>query len=677
MNQIAKDIIFMKDNYKDMKVTTYNSLFQRDKDKLKGKEKKQWNTVKGKYIIEMFVLLFVGMVCAFFFPYGFDITDLDLELLLKSMKLCLVFTLASLPLTYKDSEQYTVSAIITTILINIAILGEMFDSFSLVIKCSIIVGILVSFVIRIWCYLSDNKRYEIIPEEQEDETTKKIYEICKKYSLSREDIREDIGGMIWGHRIDHSYYRIDQKLPYPVTQLNEDININGKNLLKNGLESKTTKNIIQNITGKDYEKVMLLLKSDKENLYVQNSIREIYLEVIHALEKTKPICFDIKNVFGLDKPILKRRYYNKYNQEWVEYHFDVPCFQESVHSILVSEEFQRLVRLNEMYQKKLQEFESDLKGTVIGAQGERQVLESLNDFAEIIGKNKMKILSNVRFEQNGKTLESDFIVVCPNGVFALEVKNLGSTGSYNVTVEKDGLWKKVMKNGRWKQMPDSISRQNERHLMGIEQIINSKLNSSTENWISAKSLIVFANNVVGIRNYSNNVIIRDSEIMTEIRKNPICFNEKQIKEIADILQSENLPAKEYKMENWAKKFLSLHYEIAERAQNLLPIIQPYIDIMTAYTYKEYTEIPFPKYQQKADMITLADDESEYHKSDEEIAQDKAEEQIRRQNEKETRERQEEEDYNSDYQSEEDRMWHEYMIGYQGGGYNMFTVDDDR
>ena len=210
--------------------------------------------------------------------------------------------------------------------------------------------------------------------------------------------------------------------------------------------------------------------------------------------------------------------------------------------------------------------------------------------------------------------------------------------------------------------------------MGIERVINAGLNSSAENRVSANSLIVFANDVVGIKNYSNNVIIRDSEIMTEIRKHPVCLNEKQISEIADILQSRSLPAKEYRMENWAKELLALHYEIAARADAIRPAVQPYIDIMTAYAYKTDCEIPFPQYQKQEDVITLSDDEREYQKSDEEIAAEKAAEQRRKAGKNA---RHDDEEYFIDEQSEEDRMWDEYMSGYQGGGYNMFDPNDDR
>ncbi len=187
-----------------------------------------------------------------------------------------------------------------------------------------------------------------------------------------------------------------------------------------------------------------------------------------------------------------------------------------------------------------------------------------------------------------------------------------------------------MKNGRWKQMPDSISRQNERHLIGIERVINSKLNNSSEHWISAKSLIVFANAVVGIRNYSDNVIIRDSEIMTEIRKHPICLNEQQIAEIAEILQAESLSAKKYKIENWMTKLVPIHLELAQRTQELYPYLQDYIDIMTAINYKMNLGVSLPDYQVAEESISLADDEKEYQKSAEEITMEQKAEEERRQ-----------------------------------------------
>ena len=51
--------------------------------------------------------------------------------------------------------------------------------------------------------------------------------------------------------------------------------------------------------------------------------------------------------------------------------------------------------------------------------------------------------------------------------------------------------------------------------------------------------------------------------------------------------------------------------------------------MTAYNYRIETEIPLPSYQVIQEEVSLADDESEYQKSSEELEQEKREEQERK------------------------------------------------
>lgn len=656
MDQIAKDIVFLKDNLEKIDKDTYYSLWRRDKSVEPG---------QIKLTVKRFICLFIVMFCACCVMEKYQQgVYLEAEILILNVVLSLDFIVGSLPFTYKNYGEYTASAVITSIIMLVLLMKGVFYEPVTTVISGIALGLIVSLIVKL-LNRETGVKFNKVPAGQEDALTKQIYEILKKYGVKNEEKQ---------HWMNFDSWRADEKISYPEANPVKAIDIDRKSLLKDILTSQTAKTVISRAAGDDREKIMSLLESNKENLYVQNDVRESYLETIHALMNASPVCFDIKNVAGLDKPVCISIFYDSVYYRWERSYFNVRRFQESVRPLLTSEGFQKLAKLDEIYQQKLQDFQADMKGTVIGAKGERQVLETLEDSVELMGRDKMRVLSNIRLDVNGKSLESDFIVVCLNGVFVLEVKNLGSTGSYNVTVEKDGLWKKVMKNGRWKQMPDSISHQNERHLMGIERVINARLNSSAENRVSANSLIVFANDVVGIKNYSDNVIIRDSEIMTEIRKHPVCLNEKQIAEIADILQSCSLPAKEYRMENWAKELLALHYEIAARAEAIRPEIQPYIDIMTAYAYKTDFKIPFPQYQKQEDVITLSDDEREYQKSDEEIAAEKAAEQ-RRKGGKNARH--DDEEYFIDEQSEEDRMWDEYMSGYQGGGYNMFDPNDDR
>lgn len=662
MNKVIEDIIFLKDNLEKLDSQTYESLYNKEngeEEKEKKRQKKKKTIIKiiwavvaiGVFIFSMAQRggLLLSLLNAIFSP-GVIVLGLGLSFGILTLAFDIV------------GDDFGLGGLVFGILIIVAPCVVALT----IIKFPITAGLgfaesIPYILIEIACcgidyllwtkWLNKKKKIVLLKEEQEDELTKKLYSIKAEYGLSKDlrdckdiysdDVRNQNPLSYLESRIElMQEFDSSDKVQYPMTQVPEKSNLNREVLLSRLEDSNLFRDIVLKIGDATLFEV---LKQKQDEIYVNNDEREKYLNiVVLLLEKIEKIKFKIELIPDIGIELLHRR-----GDEYVPYIYSK--LRDSITPIIQSDEYTELKKLNVFYKEELKQFNNDLKGTLIGANGEREVLKTLTDFAEISGKDKIRILPNIRLEPNGKSVESDFIVVCPNGVFALEVKNLGSTGSYNITVEKDGLWKKVMKNGRWKQMPDSISRQNERHLMGIEQVINSKMGNSTESWIEAKSLIVFANNVVGIRNYSNNVIIRDSEIMTEIRKHPICLNEQQINQIAEILLAESLPAKKYKMENWMNKLVGVHLELAQRTKEIYPYVQKYIEIASAYNYKILDDVSQRNYEVVQEELSLADDESEYQKSSEEIEQEKRAEQ-ERQMEEERRIRERAENFINNNQS---------------------------
>ena len=611
MNKIAEDIIFLKDNWGKFDIKTYHSIYNKENDM----SKKSNSQMRKKLIISSII---VFLLFLFFKEYEGRMIGLLYSLLAAPI----VYTVISMISQHGLVEG--VQELIGTLVASVAT-GFVVALISVLIIRDDVKSMIFAFIVIDIVWLLGNIYYEkskkpiVMESNKEDTLTRQLCEVEKKYGilglgLSRPEFF-DQKDSYFSYYMSFVMNRIDNSVEYPAPKIPE------LKMYKDILEGVEISSLLKSVSDSEntlkIDAISGLLKRREEELFVNNEEREIYLKTVESLlNKIPKFKFNIDEVSEINKPLLEGK---------VSY----PKFYEAVTPIIESDAYKTIKNLNAVYKANFIKFNNDLKGTLIGANGEREVLKTLTDFAEISGKDKIRILPNIRLEPNGKSVESDFIVVCPNGVFALEVKNLGSTGSYNITVEKDGLWKKVMKNGRWKQMPDSISRQNERHLMGIEQVINSQMGNSTESWIEAKSLIVFANNVVGIRNYSNNVIIRDSEIMTEIRKHPICLNEQQIKKIADILLSESLPAKKYKMENWMTKLVGVQLELVQRTQDIYPYLQNYIEIMRAYNYKIYYLGLLPDYQVVPEEISLADDEREYQKSVEELEQEKKEEQERK------------------------------------------------
>ena len=643
MNKIAEDIIFLKDNLDKGDPRSLESIRKRNLEKEQS-AKNYWGGVP--YIAALIV------AAISFFPVR-NFADEALRLL-DGTKLALAFVGIVYVCNYRNPIRYILSSLLSVWALGIYdaylwFYDPIAPKIAVIAVIAIVIALIGNTVKR--KKRKTQKKQVQAREEKEDKLTQKLHQMMEiEYHLHIAHLNDAIGedgcfmkakspeyyadGMsaVWNIERRRRNDRIafvkafDRELQYPAAQIPEEKEVNREKLYGDFLVSSVFDESVCKAEQEAGIHLRQLLLSREETLYVNNDKREAYLKILRSLLDNMPqLKFNVNAVAALGEKIFVGEYMYE-EKYWLEF----PNLRAAALPVLQSPAFKTVERLNQIYEERLKGFNADLKSTLIGADGEREVAETLNDFAKLAGADKMRVLANVRMELDGMSLESDFIVICQHGVFALEVKNLGSTGSYNITVEKDGLWKKVMKNGRWKQMPDSISRQNERHLIGIERVINSKLNNSSEHWISAKSLIVFANAVVGIRNYSDNVIIRDSEIMTEIRKHPICLNEQQIAEIAEILQAESLSAKKYKIENWMTKLVPIHLELAQRTQELYPYLQDYIDIMTAINYKMNLGVSLPDYQVAAESISLADAEKEYQKSAEEITMEQKAEEERRQ-----------------------------------------------
>lgn len=686
MNKIAEDIIFLKDNLGKGDRWTRESIEERksiERDKEMG-----WcyNHIShiATIIVAVLIFFFLGKLHYSAMSEG-------------NYMVALIFVIVLFLFWWKQPIFYIVAAFMTGFVVEMIAPNYTLTNIEWweITPLIVIVAVITSVVLKlVWKFILKDKMQEesnkILAPEKEDELTKKLYQMMfEEYGVHCQAFNENFGENGGFEKVDNKsyvcntpqargnrermrkWYRIhfvqmfEDVIKYPVAHTPEEKEINREKLVANLLNSTVFQRVVDKTKVSNKKGLIKLLLSKENILFVDNDEREEYFRVIQELLESIPqVKFNIKAVSELGESIFIEE-----DIEGERYYLKFPNLKAAVTPVLDSEAYKKIVDLNEVYETNLKAFNSDLKGTLIGAEGEREVAKTLKDFEQLVGREKMRILPNIRMEPNGQSVESDFIVVCQYGVFALEVKNLGSTGSYNITVEKDGLWKKVMKNGHWKEMPDSISRQNERHLMGIEQVINSKMGNSTENWIEAKSLIVFANNVVGIRNYSDNIIIRDSEIMTEIRKNPIYLNEQQINQIAEILIAESLPAKKYKMENWMDRLVAVHLELAQRTQDIYPYLQDYIDIMTAFNYKMNLGFSLPDYQVSQEIVSLADDESEYQQSAQELEEERrAEQQRQMEAQRLARKREESYQYNNQSVYEEEPTWEERFHTYDAYQY---------
>lgn len=211
----------------------------------------------------------------------------------------------------------------------------------------------------------------------------------------------------------------------------------------------------------------------------------------------------------------------------------------------------------------------------LGIDGEKTVDKYLNIYEdEIIN------LSNIRLEVNGNSIENDNILITRKGIFILEVKNIGSTGSYSILVQSDGRWIKKFINGTEEVIDFNATEQNDRHIAILQKFLNNKLNRSIQsnNYLQAEGIVVIANNTLDIKNESMQNIYRISEVYRYINKFDNVLTYDEMLEIKDIILKENLKPKKYaildyksEISNNIKVFNDLISNIYNEKRNLCTI----------------------------------------------------------------------------------------------------------
>lgn len=179
----------------------------------------------------------------------------------------------------------------------------------------------------------------------------------------------------------------------------------------------------------------------------------------------------------------------------------------------------------------------------VGLEGEKKVNEELSLYDDMLVN-----MPNVRFEVQGLSVETDNFVISPFGVFAIEVKNLGSSGNFKIKIEKDGRWVKIFRNSS--EVMKNVTSQTYRHIGLNQKLINQELKKlGYSDYIQIKPLIVMANENVEIINESDVPIVRISNIYHHISKFPKEMDEDIIFAIKKIVEDNMLPSKKYEIED--------------------------------------------------------------------------------------------------------------------------------
>ena len=200
--------------------------------------------------------------------------------------------------------------------------------------------------------------------------------------------------------------------------------------------------------------------------------------------------------------------------------------------------------------------EADYKSCKVGLDGEERVNQELALFDNYIN------LKNIRLEvldnnNNIQSIENDNILLTRNGIFILEVKNLGEIGNYDIIIEKDGRWLRKNKNTKKTDLLKNVTSQNNRHIGFLNKFINESMHRSFDNYIEADGIIVIANEKVTIENYNENQnIFRTSELRAYINKQPVKFKKEELDKIKKVIEENNLRPKKYSVYDYYSEIQS-------------------------------------------------------------------------------------------------------------------------
>lgn len=237
--------------------------------------------------------------------------------------------------------------------------------------------------------------------------------------------------------------------------------------------------------------------------------------------------------------------------------------------------------------QSLSDFISDVISTSIGYHGEAKVEKMLVEYSD-----QIILIPNLRVEVDGESIENDFIILAPQGIFVLEVKNLGTGGSYGLHIAKDGRWSKTYKSKQTAM--DSPTGQNERHILYLERLINNTLGRTMDNRLSIQGMVVLANDKVDIHNESDQSVIRYSEIMRKIKQYPTVMKEEELHELKKLLESNRLPVKPYEMKNHMQKFFFEGIRLKEDYKNFYTSAKPLMEYAGKYK-KDMWEVKIQRY----------------------------------------------------------------------------------
>lgn len=182
---------------------------------------------------------------------------------------------------------------------------------------------------------------------------------------------------------------------------------------------------------------------------------------------------------------------------------------------------------------------TESKAISLGVEGEKLVNEQLELYDDHVVN-----IPSVYFKMEGKTSETDNFIVSPFGVFAIEVKNIGSSGNFSIKIERDGRWIKV--KDRKETVMKNVTSQAYWHVGINQKIINKELKErGFDSYVYINPLIVLANETVAISNQSDVPVVRVSNMYHHMSSSPTRLSVEEQKAIIEIVKEHHAGSKKY------------------------------------------------------------------------------------------------------------------------------------
>ena len=156
------------------------------------------------------------------------------------------------------------------------------------------------------------------------------------------------------------------------------------------------------------------------------------------------------------------------------------------------------------------------------------------------------------------SVETDILVVSPSGIFAVEAKNYGQSGTYRIVITSDGNWFKEYRNRydeiKREPMPNPF-KQNDRHIAYLEKFLNNALGRDMMNWIHVENIVVITNDNVEVQSdfKSTQILARTGNLYSCLtKKRQQLFTKPELDKIKSLLEKNKRPPKKYPMKDYSE-----------------------------------------------------------------------------------------------------------------------------